>query len=95
MGPSSAANISKMMERLGIDVGYGALPRFGLAFSSARRACNGCTARVSCTGWLEKPRGAAFGPPRFCANVDLLWELICDPSIGTRPEGDAADRLVE
>jgi hypothetical protein len=48
-GPSglergTAAKIEKVMERLGIDIAYGAVPRFGLAFSSALRSCNSCTA---------------------------------------------------
>ena len=36
---TTAANIGNMMGRLGIDTAYAALPRYGLAFSSALRAC--------------------------------------------------------
>ena len=41
---TTAVNIGKMMGRLGIDMAYAALPRYGLAFSSALRACNSCAA---------------------------------------------------
>ena len=83
---TTVANIGKMMGRLGIDMGYAALPRYGLAFSSALRACNSCTARAQCAQWMAKTRQTAFGPPKFCASVDLLWELLCDPAIGNRPQ---------
>jgi hypothetical protein len=77
--------IGEMIGRLGIDMAYAALPRYGLAFSSALRACNSCTARAQCAQWLAKTRDTAFGPPKFCANADLLWELLCDPTIGHHP----------
>jgi hypothetical protein len=83
--PMASANIGKMMERLDIDMAYAALPRYGLVFSSAMRACNSCTAHAACNQWLAKPRDRAFGPPKFCPGVDLLWELLCDPAIGHRP----------
>jgi hypothetical protein len=35
--------------------------------------------------WRAKDDGAALGPPKFCPNADLLWELLCDPAIGRRP----------
>ena len=83
---TTTANIGKMMGRLGIDMAYAALPRYGLAFSSALRACNSCTARAQCAQWMAKTRHTAFGPPKFCASADLLWELLCDPAIGHRPQ---------
>jgi hypothetical protein len=63
---------------------YGAMPRFGLVFSSALRACNSCTAGVACAEWLAETRDTTSRPPRFCASVDLLWDLLCDPTIGHR-----------
>jgi hypothetical protein len=65
---------------------YAALPRYGLAFSPALRACNSCTARAQCAQWMADTRHTAFGPPKFCASADLLWELLCDPAIGHRPQ---------
>ena len=83
---TTTANIGKMMGRLGIDMAYAALPRYGLSFSSALRACNSCTARAECAQWMAKTRHTAFGPPKFCASADLLWDLLCDPAIGHRPQ---------
>ena len=83
---TTTANIGKMMGRLGIDMAYAVLPRYGLSFSSALRACNSCTARAQCTQWMADTRHTAFGPPKFCASADLLWELLCDPAIGHRPQ---------
>jgi hypothetical protein len=65
---------------------YATLPRYGLSFSSALRACNSCTARAQCAQWMADTRHTAFGPPKFCASADLLWELLCDPAIGHRPQ---------
>jgi hypothetical protein len=79
---TTTANIGKMMGRLGIDTAYAALPRYGLAFSSALRACLHVNNALS----GGHTRHTAFGPPKFCANVDLLWELFCDPAIGDRPK---------
>ena len=83
---TTTANIGKMMGRLGIDRAYAVLPRYGLSFSSALRACNSCTARAQCAQWMADTRHTTFGPPKFCASADLLWELLCDPAIGHRPQ---------
>jgi len=83
---ATAANIGRMMGRLGIDMAYAALPRYGLSFSSVLRACNSCTARAQCAQWMADTRHTAFGPPKFCASADLLWELLWDPAIGHRPQ---------
>ncbi len=81
-GYATAANVDTMMERLGIDSGCRVAPRFGLAFCCALRTCRACTARAACAEWLAKGPEARFGPPKFCPNNDLLWELLCDPAIG-------------
>ena len=73
--------IGEMMGRLGIDMGYAALPRYGLAFSSALRACNSCTARAQCAQWMAKTRHSAFGPPKFCASADLLGNFFAIPRL--------------
>ena len=72
----AAVNIGRMMERLGIDPAYGVLPRYGVIFSSAWRTCRRCAASAECTKWLAETRASAVGPPRFCPNADLLWELL-------------------
>jgi len=78
----AAVNIGRMMERLGIDPAYGVLPSYGVIFSSAWRTCRRCAASAECTKWLAETRASAVGPPRFCPNADLLWELLCDPAVG-------------
>jgi hypothetical protein len=51
------------MGRLGIDMAYAALPRYGLAFSSALRACNACTARMECAWRIILVVGASIVCP--------------------------------
>jgi hypothetical protein len=91
--PMISENIGKMMGRLGIDMAYAVLPRYGLVFSLALRICNSCTARAACTQWLAKTGDHAFGPPKFCPGVDLLWELLCDPAIGHPAPGPMTERV--
>jgi hypothetical protein len=85
LGNMNTATIDNMMRRLGIDVGCRVVPRYGLLFCCALRNCGSCAARAECSDWLKKDDGAAFGPPKFCANADLLSELLCEPAIGRRP----------
>jgi Family of unknown function (DUF6455) len=79
-----AANVDSMMDRLGIDQGCRVAPRFGLTFCCALRTCGACTARDACTQWLAGGPALLPGPPPFCPNGDLLWELVCDPAVGRR-----------
>jgi len=81
-GHTTAANIDPMMERLGIDLGFRVVPRFGLLFACALRNCRSCTARSACADWLTQDRGAQLGPPKFCPNADLWSELLYDSSNG-------------
>ena len=83
-GCTTAPNIDNMMERLGIDLGFRVVPRFGLLFSCALRNCGSCVARKACADWLAQDHDALFGAPKFCPNADLLSELLCDSSIGDR-----------
>jgi hypothetical protein len=80
--PGYAINIDMMMERLGIDVGSRAVPRFGLLLSCALRNCSSCTARDACSRWLAHEHDPLTGPPKFCPNFDLLSELFYDPAVG-------------
>jgi Family of unknown function (DUF6455) len=86
LGKETATNIENMMERLGIDQGYRVVPRFGLLFSCALRNCGSCTRRKACADWLTADRDFVYGPPQFCPNFELLWELLCDPGIGHRTQ---------
>jgi hypothetical protein len=81
-GYGTAANIDRMMERLGIDVGYSAAPRFGLLTSCTQRNCCSCTKHAACTEWLAKNPDPSSGPPKFCPNFDLLCELYYDFAAG-------------
>jgi hypothetical protein len=83
-GYGPATNIDRMMEILGIDIGYGAARRFGLAYSCALRTCGSCNAHETCADWLANASDALIGPPDFCPNVELLWELLCRPGIACR-----------
>ena len=63
-------HVYKMLERLGIELGAGVIPRYGLMDISANRNCGSCGAASACIEWL----GAAPSPavaPDFCPNHDL------------------------
>lgn len=65
----------KMMERLGIDPGGGALPRLGLLYATASHRCESCPSKRACGEWLEwAPESVSFAPP-FCRNSDIFAEL--------------------
>jgi Family of unknown function (DUF6455) len=83
-GFPTAANVDDMMERLGIDQGCRVDPHFGLTLCCVLRTCRACTARETCVAWLARHPEPLFGPPDFCPNVDLLWELVCDRAVGRR-----------
>jgi hypothetical protein len=84
LGSTTAPNVEKMMERLGIDPGFRVVPRFGLLFACALRNCSACIARQACADWLAQAHDIPLSPPGFCPNADLLSELLCDSSIGRR-----------
>jgi Family of unknown function (DUF6455) len=81
---SPTAHFDIMMERLGIDAGCCVEPRFGLLVNCALRNCGACTAAAACADWMEKDH-VALELPRFCPNVDLLAELLCDTAVGRCP----------
>jgi len=85
-----AANVDTMMDRLGIDQGCRVAPRFGLTLCCALRTCSSCTARDACAQWLVSEPELLLGPPAFCPNTDLLWELVCDRAIGRRTHAASA-----
>ncbi|HEY2134317.1 MAG TPA: DUF6455 family protein, partial [Xanthobacteraceae bacterium] len=88
MSPSTQANqpaelnMDRMLEHLGIDVGFCVVPRFGLLASCAQRNCDHCSKRATCTEWLATDPDGHAGPPKFCPNFDLLCELYYDSGVG-------------
>lgn len=76
-------NAYKMMEHLGIELGGGVIPRFGLTYASAVRNCRKCESARICTKWLAAaPSGSAA--PDFCPNVDIFFELVFDGQTASR-----------
>jgi hypothetical protein len=68
--------VYKMMERLGLELGAGVIPRYGLMYVSAVRNCRSCGAAPACTGWLGAASSARVAPG-FCPNRDIFLELAC------------------
>jgi Family of unknown function (DUF6455) len=66
---------SKMMERLGIDPGGGALPRLSLLHSTAFHRCQSCPSMKACREWLGRAPMTSRLPPSFCPNSDILLQL--------------------
>jgi Family of unknown function (DUF6455) len=66
---------SKVMERLGIEPGGGALPRLSLLYTTALRRCQSCPSTKVCREWLGGAPMTAGFPPSFCPNFDILLEL--------------------
>jgi hypothetical protein len=58
-----------MLERLGIELGAGVIPRYGLMDISAGGNCRSCGAASACTEWL----GAS--PPLLLRLRAFLWGL--------------------
>jgi hypothetical protein len=62
--------VYKMLERLGIELGAGVIPRYGLMYVSAVRNCRNCGSASACAEWLGAAspglRRSAFLPePRY------------------------------
>jgi hypothetical protein len=66
--------VYKMLERLGIELGAGVIPRYGLMYTSAVRACRSCGSVRACTEWLGASSATAVAPD-FCPNADIFFEL--------------------
>lgn len=67
-------NVYKMMEHLGIELGGGVIPRFGLMYVSAVRTCQNCESVQFCTKWLGTASSISVAPD-FCPNADIFFEL--------------------
>jgi Family of unknown function (DUF6455) len=66
--------VYKMMERLGIELGAGVIPRYGLMYASAVRACRTCGSVHACAAWLGSAPASCIAP-EFCPNADIFVEL--------------------
>ena len=78
------ACINDMMERLGIEVGGGILPRPSLTYAAARHRCEKCRTPDACREWLKTAPEALNFAPKFCRNGDILFELQFDQLVGPR-----------
>jgi Family of unknown function (DUF6455) len=81
-------NVYKMMEHLGIELGGGVIPRFGLMYASAVRSCEKCRSVHACTEWLETASSTSFAP-KFCPNAGIFFELVFEGQ--TVPHTTTAD----
>jgi hypothetical protein len=81
LGRKTAANIDKMIERPGIDLGYRAVPRFGLLFSCALRNCGFCTRRVTCTECLTKDPIMCLGHRNFVHTLICYSNFFAIPAL--------------
>lgn len=68
-------NVYKMMKHLGIELGGGVIPRFGLMYASAVRTCQKCESVHACTKWLGAAPSISVAP-EFCPNADIFFELV-------------------
>lgn len=66
--------VYKMMERLGIELGAGVIPRYGLMYVSAVRNCRSCGAAAACTACLGAASPTRVAPG-FCPSRDIFLEL--------------------
>jgi Family of unknown function (DUF6455) len=66
--------VYKMMERLGIELGAGVIPRYGLMYVSAVRNCRNCGAVPACAEWRAAASSTCVAPG-FCPNRDIFLEL--------------------
>ena len=70
--------ICEMMERLGIELGGGVVPRLSLTYATALHRCEACPAKQACRDWLDNLLALVPLPPPFCPNADIFFELQVD-----------------
>ena len=75
---AQSIHMREMMQRLGIDPGYGAIPHLGLSCATARRRCEACSFKQACRDWLDSMPASVPLAPRFCTNADIFFELQVD-----------------
>ena len=72
--------VYKMLERLGIELGAGVIPRYGLMYVTAVRNCRSCDAVPGCTAWLGAASSTHVAPD-FCPSRDIVLELAYTQTI--------------
>jgi hypothetical protein len=75
---TDATKFYEVTDRLGIERGWTALPRFAPVHVCAIRKCRACAHVECCRAWLAGATGVLTAPPRGCPNADLLVELLYD-----------------
>jgi hypothetical protein len=78
--------VYRMLERLGIELGAGVIPRYGLIYVSAVRTCRACGSARACAAWLETAPGTCIAPD-FCSNADIFLELKLEGQTAPRTPG--------
>ena len=73
--------IREMMERLGIELGGGVLPKFSLSYATALHRCESCPSKCACRKWLDSMSDSVSFAPPFCPNVDIFFELQVDQHV--------------
>lgn len=61
--------VYKMLARLGIDLGAGVIPRYGLMYIGAVRACRSCASMAGCMASLRSGMAPAEFP-ETCPNAE-------------------------
>jgi hypothetical protein len=72
-----------MMQRLGVEVGGGIIPRYSLTYAAAFRQCETCQCVAECSKWLAAETARTFAPA-FCPGADILFELAFDGQSASR-----------
>lgn len=69
------ANLSEMMERLGIDPDDAVDERAARELETVIRACQKCDAAEDCRAWLNRAPAAVSHAPAFCPSAERLEDL--------------------
>jgi hypothetical protein len=69
------ANLSEMMERLGIDPDDAIDEHAAQELETVIRACQRCGLAEACRAWLNRAPAAVSRPPAFCPSADRLEDL--------------------
>jgi Family of unknown function (DUF6455) len=71
-------NLSRMMERLGVDPAGGVVSRWSLSYATALHRCRICACKQACHAWLDSMPQAVSFAPGFCPIADILFEMQVD-----------------
>jgi hypothetical protein len=69
--------VYKMLERLGIELGAGVVPRYGLMYMAAVRTCRRCGSSRACAAWVGSQSASCIAPD-FCPNADIFTGLAME-----------------